>query len=281
MTHPNDMTQWADIDCQRGHETHDSVPVAVGLGVVEHGYHDYPQVPQRLARNFVMEVWPPEKYPVDGGPYCPAHDAVSATILSHHIWEPRETILTLSVLSSPEPGLVYDIGAQLGWFSLLAASCGRHVIAFDAEAENLRLLASSAEANGWEDSIELVHVRIGAQAPVPENDGRIRLAKLDIEGAEEAAVDGLWPAIEEGRLDFMMMEVSPCFHEGYPELVQRVVGAGYRAYALPPKRQPPWPLDDPEHDMEAGRLDTLTGMRDLIAGWHQEDVWFAREGVTW
>lgn len=287
--HPNMMAAWSEIACQRSDHrvrggVHESRFVDVDLDG-EHGYHDYTAIPARFARRFQIAIWPPELYPVDGGPYCPAHDAVSETIVSHRIWEPRETTLALTVCESAEPGqIMVDMGAQLGWFSLLACSADVGVIAYEADAENLRLLRSSIDANGWQSIFMAYHERVGPEtAPLlRKSDGqpaRIRFAKLDLEGAEDDAIRVLWPSISAGLVDHMMIEVSPVFADYYPALVAKIMDAGYRAYGLPPKARPPIQLDDPailaEYELPRATVEAT------VASWHQEDVWFVRDGASW
>lgn len=290
--HPNAMVAWThDIACQRGCERHHDLQVHIDLGVPSepHGYFDYPQVPRRLALEFDMLIWDPSEHPVDGGPYCPAHDAVSETILSHRIWEPRETILARQVLSTaPAGGAMFDMGAQLGWYSLLALGSGVPAFAFEADPLNLAMLRASAALNGWEGNLVGIPGRIGATTGVLSAMApTIRFAKLDLEGAEEHAVRMLWPWIEDGRLDHMLMEVSPCFGPGYPELVQRIIDVGYAAYTLPDKAQPPISLGAKDgslpSDLEPYRLDALErrDLAEVVGLWHQEDVWFARDGASW
>lgn len=280
--HPNYMVAWDEIACQRGHEFHESRRVQVVLGG-PHGYQDYASVPKKLARHFEMEIWDPQIYPVDGGPYCPAHDAVSATIVSHRIWEPRETVLALHMLTEAGPeAWMLDMGAQLGWFTLLAASCGVMTLAYEADPENLRLLETSLAANGWVGRVGTIPGRIGPETSPLDPLYRIALAKLDLEGAEDEAIRVLWPSIEAGLVDHMLIEISPVFASYYPELVVKLVDAGYRAYTLPPRQRPPISLIDPAC-LEPYRIDTLTRgvLAKLVAGWHQEDVFFVREGVAW
>lgn len=281
--HPNAMIHWDEIRCQRGHKHHASLRTTVALGGVT-GYGDYAPIPKRFARQFEMAVWDPLTHPVDGGPYCPAHDAVSATILSHHVWEPRETTIALHVMEGADrTSAVIDMGAQLGWYTLLAASCGLPVLAYEADAENQRLLLSSLDANDWRSLVQLVPWRINESTPelyLP--DVRIALAKIDLEGAEDQAIRMLWPSIEAGLVDHLIVEVSPVFADYYPELVVRLVDAGYRAFTLPPKQRPPVSLLD-LCALEPYRIDTLA--RDALAKWvadcHQEDVFFVREEMAW
>lgn len=282
------MTEWSEIACTRGHGQHQTRQVHIDIGGPT-AYRDLAPIPRRFKRAFDMLIWDPDRYPVDGGPYCPAHDAVSETIAMHRIWEPQETTLTLQVCSGAEPGLLVDFGSQIGWFSLLALSAGARVLALDADEENLRILHDSIIANGWYtnptgfwspgDRWELRNLRVSPDTP-PFEARPIRLAKIDIEGAEDQAVRVLWPSIEAGLVDFLLIEISPVFADYYPDLVASLLDAGYDGYMLPPKMQPPARLDVFPDDLEPGRIDPATA-RETVASWTQANVWFAREGASW
>lgn len=280
MTHPNDMTTWSDIRCQRGHGARDHVTreVEITLGGLT-GYRDLAPIPARFARSFKMLVWDPEVHPVDGGPYCPCHDAVSEAIVSAGVWEPSETIATLSACSATSGSFV-DFGAQLGWFSLVAASCGLTVHAYEADADNMAVLEKNFALNGWSDRLVTHLERVGPRSEPLEVD-RIDLAKIDLEGAERDGVKVLWPKITEGRVDNLLIEVSPVFADYYPDLVADLVSEGFRAYELPPKRRPPHRFDVLPRDLEPWRIDTRLDLRDYVASWHQADVWFTRPDASW
>lgn len=272
-SHPADMSVWPEIACQRGHDTHASKLAEVGLGG-QSGYHDYPPIPARLARSFEMLVFEWRNY--GDGPYCPAHDAVSETIDLLGIWEPPETIMALTVLESAPPGSVFlDLGAQIGWFSLLAASAGMEAIAVDADPEPLHLLAESAKRNRWDGLVHPWQMRINAETPVLPA-APYRLVKLDLEGAEFDGIRILRPSLTAGLVDAVLMECSPVFSPGYPALVRSVIDLGYEAFLLPAKAIPPHPLEDPERD-----LMPLVDVAETVASWHQESVWFKRAGASW
>ena len=274
--HPNAQCFWPEIRCQRGHAEHSSIELTVRLGVEPHGYHDFPQVPKRLARSWRMNVWDPRVHPVDGKEFCPAHDAVSETIVSHHIWEPVETIVAFELLTSAAPGSIFlDLGAQIGWFSLLALSAGIEVVAYDAESESLRLLERSAALNGWGSYLTTVCERITDEsAPLPLK-RPVALAKIDIEGAEPAAIKALSPAIEAGLVNAILIEVSPVFHGGYPDLIAVLAARGYVPYRLPDKQPVPLPLAEKAgtllEDLEPLRMNPAT-LKQEIAGWHQANL---------
>lgn len=283
MTHPNDMTAWDDIACRRGHTAHRSRRVRVDLAR-PHGYADLPAVPQRLAKAFDMAVWDPAAHPVDGGPYCPAHDAVSETIINAGIWEPSETILTLAACSAgPAGSWMVDFGSQVGWFSLLAASCGLGVLAIEADEENRRLHTLSNEANDWGGYVSMIPERIGPDTPALDPVRHITLAKIDVEGAERDAIRMLWPSIEAGMVDHLLVEITPVFADFYGSLVIDLVDAGFQAWVLPNKSIPPAHLDDLPGDLELGRISDLSRLSlDMaVNSWHQEMVWFSAPHARW
>ena len=65
--------------------------------------------------------------------------------------------LFLPVLENAPPALVVDCGANLGYFSLLAASRGHFVAAFEPLSVNLARFSASVERNGWADRVALYH----------------------------------------------------------------------------------------------------------------------------
>ncbi len=79
---------------------------------------------------------------------------VSRRIREEGIWEPYETELVLEIL---RPGDVFvDVGANIGYFSVLAASVvGEEgaVFAFEPDPDNFRLLQANAELNAQQQAI--------------------------------------------------------------------------------------------------------------------------------
>lgn len=289
------MNTWSEIACQHGHEAQDHHMQLVTVDLsMPHGYKNLTPIPAELAKSFQMHVWdaaPHGKHPVarEDRRYCPAHDAVSETILSHRIWEPQASAFTLAVCDDPSKGIVLDFGAQIGWFSLLAASRGMTVAAFEADRHNADLLYQNAHLNGWESLVHVFHERIGPDWELydnkPDAPGTrpstaydwIRLAKIDVEGAEPEVIEGIWPAIHDQAVDYLVMEVSPVFHDRYGELVARLMDAGYEAFLPPEPQDPPAVIKKPK-DALAYQL-PRNGVEDRIAGWHQELVYFKRQGL--
>jgi FkbM family methyltransferase len=147
---------------------------------------------------------------------------IGAQLLQHGVWESAETDLVRSLV---RPGdLVIDAGAHVGYYSLLMAHAGARVLAFEPNPELFKLLyKNSAELDikayqvalsdvdgeadfflpsGYDDgfgslgaadrddrsrSIRVETKRLdGVLSP-----GRVRLMKLDVEGAEACVIRGL------------------------------------------------------------------------------------------
>lgn len=63
-----------------------------------------------------------------------------------------------SLLADTENGLVVDCGANLGFVTLFSAALGHNVRAFEAQADNHRMLLSSLRLNdGFESRVRLYH----------------------------------------------------------------------------------------------------------------------------
>jgi FkbM family methyltransferase len=81
-------------------------------------------------------------------------DIVSSGIRTSGFWEPRETGM---IADLPQGSLVVDIGANIGWHTLVALSLGHTVIAFEPMVGNLGLLEHSLCLNPGLDSKLTLH----------------------------------------------------------------------------------------------------------------------------
>jgi FkbM family methyltransferase len=184
---------------------------------------------------------------VAGGPaveFCVAPDEGDPIVpwLLEHDWidEPVQRAFQTLV----EPGMrVLDGGSHLGVFSLPAAALGADVLAVDANARHAELLTRAARRNGFDDRLAVVNVAITARpGPVEfversihghlrvDADGvaetvtvagrtvpellaargwdAVDLVKLDIEGAELGALDGMAPLFAAGGRPALVIECN-------------------------------------------------------------------------
>lgn len=192
--------------------------------------------------------------PIDGlqRPLClhthdPDADLVSRRLHEDGQWEPFETRLWLAAQRRGD--VVVDVGANLGYFSLLSALAWRApgpVFAFEPAADNFDLLCSNLAANDCAGQVEPVQAALGSRGgdvllmrsdtnrgdhQVYAGDGqraaepvrllrgdaflaprvdRIDLLKIDTQGSELDVLLGLWPLLERSRACLrILVELTP------------------------------------------------------------------------
>ncbi len=98
--------------------------------------------------------------------YVPAHDlSLGAWLMLEGAWERAVTRVFLRAL---RPGMtVVDVGANVGWYTLLAARAvgprGR-VYAFEPDPQIAELLRDNVELNGYGDRVQVEEAALGATA---------------------------------------------------------------------------------------------------------------------
>lgn len=220
----------------------------------------------------------------------PADSFISMEILRNKVWEPAETQL---VKKAVKPGdVAVDIGANLGYFTLLFSSLvgpeGR-VHAFEPEPGNFALLKRNVEANRREN-VALVNKAVSDKTGKErlyiseENPGghtiysagsresvavdavrldeyfasaspRVDFVKMDIQGAEGGALEGMAPLLRRNERVKILTEFWP---EGLRKsgtdpgrFLGLLAADGFSLY-----------------DLKAGRGEmTRTGVPDLLAAY--------------
>jgi FkbM family methyltransferase len=176
----------------------------------------------------------------------------------------------LALALAPPDGVVLDLGAHLGTFALAAAASGRRVIAVEASPRNVELLRESARANGLDALITLIPVAIvnssrtvrfreaGAWGQVAESGGgrgvvqvpartgaeilagvgatRADLVKMDVEGSEIAAIEGMAALLSRPDAPVVVYENNAHTLRMFDATPQDLVGAlaalGYENYLV-------------------------------------------------
>ena len=194
---------------------------------------------------------------------CNARDFVQRRIRFFEIFEHNLTYYSMDRLR--EGDLYVDIGANIGYFSLLASRCVGNtgqVISVEADPVTFTALKKNLELNGCRNvsarniaatatacRIEITRsdpynsgcnaITVGTGAGgikglpfrdiVGEDIGRVRFIKIDIEGSEEPILNAILEALPDLPDDLIVAsEVSPTSAEH----VSRFVAAGFRAYAM-------------------------------------------------
>lgn len=221
--------------CEVGHERHRRRSVAVRLGPGRRAVEDGPAAPRPVA--FDLVVYDAARYHERN--YCSGDDELSRAIAEQGCWEPWQTALTVDLLAGRAPGTFVDLGAHVGWYSMIALALGHSALALDADPEHAAMAALSATRNPG-DLADRLALAVGwlddRSRPLhPDEVGPVLLAKVDLEGAEGDAAHVLFPLLDAGALDYALVELSPEFGSGWREAVSLFEACGYRAHLLPDK----------------------------------------------
>lgn len=276
LTPPSDDVMWSK--CRVGHMAHDTITLhnrgptwMLAKPIpVSHIYHP-----------LTFEVYDWFNYGGDAldkwQDYCPGQDIISREISQTGGWERYESLLFCDILYDGEQPrseqMVLDFGCHLGWYSTIAITFGYTVAAIDANRENCHLTITNTQMNG--ESGAKASVFCGAvdeHAPLLDADMPVRVAKIDIEGAEQWAIRMLSPTLEARNVDYLLMEVSPVFNDTYPDLVEQIAGYGYDVYVIPHSAPR---VDNPLETLMRHLL-VEQDRRSVVAAFHQEDLLFAR-----
>jgi FkbM family methyltransferase len=194
---------------------------------------------------------------------CNARDFLQRRIRFFQIFEHNLTYYSMDRIR--EGDLYVDIGANIGYFSLLASHCVGNkgqVISVEADPVTFKALKKNLELNGCRNvsarnvAATAAACKIGITRSDPHNSGcnaitveagasgiqglpfrdivgddlgRVRFIKIDIEGSEEPVLNGILEALPDLPDDLIVAsEVSP----SSAEHVARFVAAGFRAYAM-------------------------------------------------
>lgn len=280
------MTEMVEIACQRGCTEHHTKKAIVEL-FGQTPYGDYPPIPGDLSDVFFMDVWDIESQG-DGDGYCPAADPVSQNIEQFRIWEPAETIVMLRCLRELGHDVntaFVDVGAHVGYYSVLAIRCGMDMYAIEADSDTFDVLYENM-AKAQRKHVTFAHPingRAGHNVDIANLMKQLDLiVKIDVEGAEREAVEMLGDAFEEGRVKYALIEISPQFRDDYGDMVVDLMKAGYRVFQMPPKHVPPHPLDDIRTDLLVWEIrGSGERVRKIVAGWTQRNVLFVHESMGW
>lgn len=171
------------------------------------------------------------------------------------------------------PGdLVIDCGANIGEVAMICAGHGAEVVAFEPDPVEFEALAANAAATGritphrmasWNETgtldfylqndtgdsslidmgacgapIQVQTRRLDDLADLTGGDRRVRLLKLEAEGAEPEILDGARATLD--RVDYVTVDMGPerglTQANTVPDVVNRLCGWGFRLKAFRPNR---------------------------------------------
>jgi FkbM family methyltransferase len=126
---------------------------------------------------------------------------VSEAIATNGIWEPFETEIFRRMLTDGRAHHVVDCGANLGWYTVLAAHLGAHVTAFEPMPNNITLLESNVDRNNLRTYVRIVPCAVGSaqrvEASVDEESGgetlEARTVDVPVTTIDETLREQSWP----------------------------------------------------------------------------------------
>jgi hypothetical protein len=248
-----------------------------------------------------MRPFPPKERE-DGSLF---RDAVTETIREYGCWEPDETEIVLELLPPDEAGSGYfvDVGAQLGYYSLIAASCGYKVLSFEYDVDVFATLIENIRMNGFQNLITpqrryvcdtadgvakgVRRVSIDSLADAFDfNSYGIRLLKVDVEGFDPSVIRGAMGCFQKRSIFAAIVEISPKFEKRTPfsqymKMAADVESLGYKVYdiGIAPKRR--LSIDHDHLARLAGRELTSfdeAEVRAMIGAKEQTNFLFVRTG---
>lgn len=193
------------------------------------------------------------------------------------IWVNSYLVSVMFALTGPG-SRVLDLGGFVGEFALAAAAHGCEVVSVEANPEQARMLATSAELNRF-DSLRVVHAAVGDRAGTVSFEPRgpygqvvhgtpagsdvdrvvqitvedlvaalgwpsVDFLKIDIEGSESAALDGAARLLSAPDAPTLLIENNTFVLRGLsPDpaaLLRQVEAFGYTLYLILPSGIWPW-----------------------------------------
>lgn len=238
--------------------------------------------PARYQRELLLDVLAPDPDAAPAyGEYDYGQDAVTEALVKQGVWEAQESLIAVDILATT-PGVVLDVGAHIGWYTVLAGLFGGHrVVAFEPDCSTAAVLAANAER--YDVAVDY-RLGVGPGTPPVEVDGDVALMKCDIEGMDGHAVACCADLFEQRRIRYALIEVSPIFTgDGrsdcdYVALVGRLRGWGYHCYRVPPKG---WAHNDEFREVPLLALRRYCELgadwADVVAGCRQDNFVFIRD----
>lgn len=203
--------------------------------------------------------------------WCPANDVVSQNIDKYGFWENYETALMDDLFKKADGDASFiDVGAQTGWYTLLAADSGLNVLAIEGDDNSASLIKASVNMNRFENVLVL-NMFVDDQSNVlPPTD--IYLVKVDIEGGEQYALKMLEESFKQKLVKYAIFEFSPIFNDSYKKILEKLNVYGYNGYKIPTGKEF-WSNDFLENPLE-----TLLQKQPVVAAdidnWDQENILF-------
>lgn len=201
------------------------------------------------------------------------NDYISRSIMEHKCWEPTITNIFENILkSSNNNTIVFDIGCNIGYYSLVASKYSKNVYSFDGNKINIDLLNKSLLSNNITNintyekiisdeevsykaanNVTIFGQNIGGLSFVKSENSsddtsilldnfieenkieNIDLMKIDIEGGKLKALKGCIKSLNSNKIKNIIIEISPYLNNDSYDILKILENAGYKLYNIPLK----------------------------------------------
>lgn len=201
------------------------------------------------------------------------NDYISRSIMDYKCWEPTITNIFENILKSTDNKVtVFDIGCNIGYYSLVSSKYCENVYSFDGNKHNIELLKKSLLSNDITniniydkiisdeevsykaaDNINIFGQNIGGLSFIKSENSSddtsilldnfieenkieiIDLMKIDIEGGELKALKGCIKSLNSNKIKNIIIEISPYLNNDSYDILKILEDAGYRLYNIPLK----------------------------------------------
>ena len=236
-----------------GVATNDNLKRATNAGIIANLYN-------------IWIRWLVPKEPIEVNGYRMYLDPTdSLHLATNNIWEPIETEKMMMLVKG---GVALDIGAHIGYYTLLFSQLGCEVHAFEPNEEmygilNKNVALNNANATTYNVAIGehasmgslYVHrdcsgssktydlkkdrgyvkeIRDCSIVPIDSfNIPNVNVVKIDVDGSELGVLKGMKETIERSPRVVMLIEIDPAFHEEKcQETVDLIKGYGFKIQGL-------------------------------------------------
>ena len=163
----------------------------------------------------------PERGYWKSGDYSYQNDLVSHDIRRFGCWEPYETEIFIELLNMNNPNklMIVDVGAHIGYYTLIAAKCGYKCLSIESHEKIYNVLKMNIELNGLTDKVICVNKFAGEKDDDCNKTITIQslckdvkseiLMKVDVEGSDPDVIKGTLNLFKNGIIKYLFVEISP------------------------------------------------------------------------
>ncbi len=200
-----------------------------------------------------------------------ALDIISKCLENDKCWEPYQTEITKEILKDGK-NIFIDIGAHLGYYSLLASVYDNQTISIDKNTKYLDLFKKTITYNKVQN-INILEMSIDENFSLDfliDHDTHVKLIKCDIEGCEIEFVDSILERLKNNKIENLILEISPNMRDNYPEYVMKIKDLGYFVYDIGLSPQRELNSSTTLESLEMLTINNIEDMRNYIKGFPEK-----------